>query len=218
MDDKIIIQKAIEEIENKNWGVTEQLLQIHQVVYENGIPKALTLHHHSNKDAATVYFQIKDERFYLAIYLDTKPHVDIRGVATQPYHSIYFSASSDDLDFDQLCALTILGPAEGWSKGDKKRHGNTIHSHSKFMFEAHPGPYDFDTKLNLLLDALETDKQGVQRMINIADGYIQVATVFHNGNTMLGGHHLSRSAISRLARLNLEIDFDEYAEGNSFVS
>ena len=218
MDDKMIIQKAIEEIENKNWGVTEQLLQIHQVVYEHGIPKALRVHHNSLKDAATVYFQIKGEKFYLAIYLDTKPDVAIRGVGTQPYHSIYFSAGSDDLDFEQLCALTTLMPAEGWSRGDKKRYGDATHLHSQFMFEPHPGPYDFETKLDLLLDILETDREGVERMIHAANACIQVATVFHNGNTMLGGHHLTRSAISRLAQLNLEVDFDEYAEGNFFIS
>ena len=42
--------------------------------------------------------------------------------------------------------------------------------------------------------------------------YIQVATVFHNGNTMLGGHHPDKDIIKRLAALNLELDFDLYAE------
>jgi hypothetical protein len=33
---------------------------------------------------------------------------------------------------------------------------------------------------------------------------------------MLGGHHLDKDIIKRLAALNLELDFDLYAEGNFF--
>lgn len=44
----------------------------------------------------------------------------------------------------------------------------------------------------------------------------QVASSFHNGNTMLGGHHLDKDIIKRMAALNLEIDFDLYADGNKF--
>ncbi|MBS1586409.1 MAG: DUF4279 domain-containing protein [Bacteroidetes bacterium] len=217
MHDELVIQKAVEEIVTREFGTTEQILTIHEVIYENGKPKVLRVNVDYDKNEAVVYFQIKDEKFYLAVYLDTKPDIAVRWVGMQAYHSVYFSASSDEMSYEQLCRLTTLVPTDGWNKGDMKKSGNVAYRVSKLMFEPDLGPNAFETKISRLLDLLETDKQGIAQLANLANGYIQVATVFHNGNTMLGGHHLDKSTISRLAKLNLEIDFDEYAEGNSFM-
>ena len=48
----------------------------------------------------------------------------------------------------------------------------------------------------------------------MANSRIQVASVFHNRNTMLGGFHLDKHLLRRMNALNLEIDFYFYAEGS----
>lgn len=218
---KQLIQKAIKiaikEVTKREWARTEQLLKIHELVYENDKPKVLRVITKDDKNTAVVYFQIKDQRFYLAIYFDTKPKIAIRWIGTQPYHCVYFSASSNEMSYEEICKLTILAPTGGWNKGDKKKYVEATHKYTRVTFEPDPGPNEFETKMRGLLDFLETDVQGVANLVDKAEGYIQVATIFHNGNTMLGGHHLEKSTIARLAKLNLEIDFDEYAEGKFYI-
>ncbi len=84
------------------------------------------------------------------------------------------------------------------------------------MFEPTPGPDEFEDKLKKLLDFLETDKVGVKNLVKKAEGYIQVAMEFHNGNSMLGGAGISKESIKRMAALNLEINFDLYVSGKTY--
>ena len=73
MSDDKIIQKAIEEIESKTWGVTQQFLDIHQVVYLGTKPKVERVDLDKGDGTAIVYFPVKEERFYLAIHIETRP-------------------------------------------------------------------------------------------------------------------------------------------------
>ncbi|MDO1450160.1 DUF4279 domain-containing protein [Rhodocytophaga aerolata] len=216
MTDSRIIQTAIEKIEHRRLGSTQQLLDIHDVVYEKNQPKVLRVDKDSFDGSAIVYFPILNEKFFLAVYLDTKPGIRVRDVSTEAYHTVFFSAISNTLTFEQLSSLTKLIPSKGWSKGDVANSGKSVHRNSGFHFEPNPEPDAFEDKLNKLLDALEQDKKGVLALANQADILIQVGSVFHNGNTMLGGHYLTKENVKRMAALALSIDFDLYAEGNFF--
>ena len=79
-----------------------------------------------------------------------------------------------------------------------------------------PEPDEFENKLCKLLDFLEKDIDGIRRLADAAHGQIQAASIFHNGNTMLGGFHLDKHLLGRLNALRIEIDFDLYAEGRFF--
>ena len=216
MTDTLIIEKAINEILLKEFGTTEQLLEIHEVVYEKDKPKVLRVDKESDDSSAIVYFPIKDQKFYLAVWLDTNPEISVRGVGTENYNSVYLKVTSDDLSFQELSALTKLQATSGWSKGDTRKSRKSVYNYSALHFEPNPEPDEFEDKLKKLLDFFDQDSEGVTKLIEMADAQIQVATIFHNGNTMLGGHHLNKSIIRRLASYNLEIDFDLYAEGNFY--
>ena len=216
MTDTLIIEKAINEILLKEFGTTEQLLEIHEVVYEKDKPKVLRVDKESDDSSAIVYFPIKDQKFYLAVWLDTDPEISVRGVGTENYNSVYLKVTSDDLSFQELSALTKLQATSGWSKGDTRKSRKSVYNYSALHFEPNPEPDEFEDKLKKLLDFFDQDSEGVTKLIEMADAQIQVATIFHNGNTMLGGHHLNKSIIRRLASYNLEIDFDLYAEGNFY--
>jgi hypothetical protein len=212
----MIVEKAIEEIQNKTYGSTEQILNVHEVVYVNNKPEVLRVDTEGNDGTVVVYFPIKDERFYLAIYLETEPDIAVKSVGTENYNSVYLRATSGDMNFEQLSKLTRLDSTRGWSKGDQRRSNSTFYNFSAICFEPNPEPDTFEDKLRKLLDFLEEDKDGILKLAHKANGYIQVVTAFYNGNTMLGGHHLDKDIIKRLSSLNLEIDFDLYAEGNFF--
>ena len=216
MNNTLLIEKATEEIEAKNLGATRQFLAVHQVVYIDGRPKVARVDTEKENGTVIVYFSVVDELFYLAVYLDTMPFVSVRHVDTQPYHTVCFKATSGELNYLELSNLTTLSPTGGWNIGEKKKFGNAYHKFSALEFEPNPGADEFDDKIKKPLTFLEQDKDGVKRLVEKAGGYIQVTTSFHNGNTMLGGHHLNIETVSRLASMNLAVDFDIYADGNLF--
>jgi hypothetical protein len=210
-----IIEKAFSEIENKHFAVTEQYLEIHELVFEGNKPKYDRIDTESGDGTAIVYFPIKGEKFFLAIYLDTFPNLEVRAVGTEPYNSVCFVASSESLDLKELSELTTLKHSSGKNKGDKRGQSG-VWSYSSISFEPNPEPDEFEDKLKKLLNYLEQDKEGITNLIEQGKGYIKVAIEFHNGNKMLGGPHLDLESIKRLGELNLEIDFDLYVGGNSF--
>jgi Domain of unknown function (DUF4279) len=217
MSDDQIIQKAIDEIEQKTWGVTQQFLDIHQVVYMGNKPKIERVDLDKSDGTATVYFQIKDEKFYLAIYVSTGSDSVVTGIYIEPYISVCFSAVSETIELETLSKMTTLVPTSVWRKGDAKQGGgNLLHKNNQIRFEPNPGPDEFEDKISKLLDLLETDKSGVKELVKKAGGYIQVAMEFHSGNTMLGGPKITKETMKRMAALNLEIDFDIYVGGKSY--
>lgn len=210
-----IIEKAIEEVETKTHGVTEQFLDVHKVVYADNRPKIARVDT-DKEDEAIVYFNVEGEKFFLAVYVDLKPIVSVRWTNTEPYHSVYFRASSDVLSLKELAQMTTLTSTRGRNKGDKKKpDGGTVEwKQSTIDFEPNPEADEFEDKLTKLLDYLEQDITGVANLVNKAGGYIQVYSSFHNANTMIGGHHINKDHIKRMGKLNLEIDFDISADGN----
>jgi len=216
MTDNPYIQKAIEELETQSFGVTEQFLKIHEVEYEDGVPKVLRVDQERGDGTVIIYFAVKGEKFYLAVYLDTQPHIAVRWVETESYYSVYCRATSESLSYEELVALIKLKPTGGWNKGDQRNNGRTVHIFSAIEFEPNPEPDEFDDKLRKLLDFLEQDQDGVRALVNKASGYIQVAITYHNGNSMIGGPHIDRETLKRMAALNLAIEFDQYISGNSF--
>jgi hypothetical protein len=219
MTDSLIIEKAIEEVETKAFAVTEQFLKIHKIVYADNKPSIARVDT-DKEDEAIVYFNVVDERFFLAIAVGIKPNVSVGWVNTEPFHSVYFRASSDNLSLVELSQLTKLKSTRGRNKGDKKRPENgtdIFWKQSTIDFEPNPEADQFEDKLNKLLDYLEQDKKGVEQLVNNAGGHIQVYSSFHNGNTMVGGHHIDKEQIKRMSNLSLAIDFDISADGNFFV-
>jgi len=219
MTDSLIIEKAIEEVETKAFAVTEQFLKIRKIVYADNKPSIARVDT-DKEDEAIVYFNVVDERFFLAIAVGIKPNVSVGWVNTEPFHSVYFRASSDNLSLVELSQLTKLKSTGGRNKGDKKRPENgtdIFWKQSTIDFEPNPEADQFEDKLNKLLDYLEQDKKGVEQLVNNAGGHIQVYSSFHNGNTMVGGHHIDKEQIKRMSNLSLAIDFDISADGNFFV-
>jgi hypothetical protein len=218
MADTLIIEKAIEEVETKTLGVTEQFLAIHKLVYIDNKPKVARVDI-DKVDEAIVYFNIEDEKFFLAVYVDLKPNVSVRWTNTEPYHSVYFRASSEILSLNGLSALTVLTITKGRNKGDQKNpdSGKIVWKESSIFIEPNPEADEFEDKLTKLLDYLERDNAGIEQLVSNANGHIQVYSSFHNGNKLIGGHHLDKGHIKRLGKLNLEIDFDISANGNFFT-
>jgi len=215
MNEAELLAVAAEEIENPTFGVVTQFLEVHEIAYKNGKPEVAGIKTDALENMATVYFSVKGERFYFAVYLNTKPEIAVRFAGTEDFCQVYFSAYSEALTLQELSSLTSLAPTESYDKGDKLTR-SLLAAGSSIEFQPNPEPGAFASKIKNLLDFLEQDEKGIRRLASEASGGIAVHTIFHNGTNMLGGFHLDKSDIQRLATLNLEIDFDLYVSGKLF--
>lgn len=212
----LVIQAAIKELQTPTSGVTEQYLEIYDIVRVNGVPQVARVDMEGNEDIAIVYLPIKGESFYLAIYVNTQPQIAIRNVGTENNNKVYFRAASETLSYSELTTLTRLKASEGWSNGDYKKNGKARYTYSCAKFEPNPEPDAFEDKLGKLLDYLEQDIEGVTKLVDQADAYIQVDVDIHNGNGLIGGPYISKQNIKRMSDLNLEISFSQFVTGNPF--
>lgn len=215
MTDQQAIELIEKEFKEKTLRVTEQYLEIHSPIYTDNKLKVERIDRDGKNEMIIAYLPVLAEKFYFAVYIDTKTN-KITGVGTEAYHRVYFRATSETLSADELKAMTRLTPTEFWNKGDLRKTGKSNHTFSNFKILLNPEPDEFEDKLKKLLDFLEQDKDGIKRLVDNANGYIQVAMDIHNGNGMIGGHNIDIDAIRRMNDLGLSINFDLYVGGNGF--
>jgi hypothetical protein len=214
MTDEQVITLIEKEFQEKTFGVTEQYLEIHAPIYIKNKLQVDRIDRDHDK-LIIAYLPILEERFYFTIYIDGDSGKLIN-IGTEPYHRVYFFATSENLSETELKAMCSLSVYESWNKGDLKKNGRSTHKFSALKIMPNTEPDEFEDKLDKLLTCLETDKKGVSELVEKAEGYIQVAMDIHNGNGMIGGPNISKESIVRMCNLGLSINFDLYVGGNSF--
>lgn len=219
MNDDQIIEIVEKEFRDKFLGVTQQYLEIHNPIYENGKLKIDRIDRERKNGIVSVYVPVQNEKFHFVVWVDSSAHdlEIINTITTEPLNRVYFRATSEELSIAQLKSLTKLTPTESWGKGDVMKSGKANYKFSALSFLPNPEPDEFENKLKKLLDYLETDKDGVKCLVDQANGIIQVTMDFHNGNGMIGGPSINKESIKRLGNLNLSIDFDLYVSGAKFL-
>jgi len=215
MTDEQITARIEQEFKAKTFGVTEQYLEIHQPVYHNNQLQIARIDRERSDKLIIAYLPILNEKFYFAIYIDGSSGI-ITNIGTEPYHRVYFLATSEKLTAAELKAMTSLAISASWNNGDLKPNGKSTYRFSAVKIMPNTEPDEFEDKLNNLLTYLEQDKIGITELVTKANGYIQVAMDIHNGNGLIGGPCLDQKSISRMSGLGLSIDFDLQVGGESF--
>jgi hypothetical protein len=215
MTDDQIIELIEKEFNEKTLGVTEQYLEIHSPIYVDDKLKIERIDRESKDDYIIAYLPVVEERFYFEVYINTLSN-EITGVGTEPFHKVYFRATSETLSADQLKEMTRLTATDFWNKGDLRKNTKSTHKFSNISILPNPEPDAFEDKLKKLLSYLEQDKDGIKQLVDNANGYIQVGMDIHNGNGMIGGPNTDTDDIKRMNNLGLSINFDMYVGGNSF--
>ncbi len=210
-----ILHLVDNELKAPTHALIGQHLALHQPVFENGLPIIAKFVHNEPTHEIIAYLPVAQHHFYFVVIIDDAVR-NVIGFYIEPGHRIYLRATSEELDFQTLTSLTKLEPQSGWSKGDQMANGKSSYSFSGLKIELDPEPDTFENKLGKLLDLLESDRVGIQALSAKADVSIQVASYYHVGNQMLGGHFMNPQTIQRLSSLGLGIDFDIYVEGNAF--
>ena len=200
---------------NKEWGFTEQILEIHSPTYQDG--KFIIDNIIDDNDEKKVYIPIIDEHFYLTFYIHSK-NKEITGISIEPGVSIYFKAVSERYNNTYLREMTHLEITQSWNKDDQRKSKVGSYDFSCIMIESDKKPDSFERKLDVLLSELLKDLAGIRKLSEMAETTLQAVIHFHNGNGMTGGPHLSEDHIKKLAQLNLSLDFDFYISGKQYIS
>lgn len=209
-----LIKKAISEIKNPTFTITEELLEVLNVEKENGNLKVERVDLESFDETNVVYFPVENEPFFIAVSF-LKEDNEIISVGTENGNQIYFTATSEDLTFEQLAEVTILSEITGWSLNDDWEFGNRKlkYDYSCLSFEPiKSNAYELETKLKLVLTELEKDLDGIRKLTKIANAIISI----HHRQYMDGnkGINLDIDTINRLSKLNVGINIDQYVCGN----
>ena len=215
MTDEQIVDIVSKELRDKTHGVTEQYLAIHQPVFKDNRLVVSRIDRVTHKESITIYFPVDGEKFYFTATVGKDDH-KFWSLNTEPWHRVYFTGTSDTKTLTDLVALTKLKHTDGFSNGDLRPNGKSKYNFSRISFLPNPEPDTFENKLRHLLDFLETDKDGVKKLADIANGYISVAMDIHDANGMIGGPHIDKESVRRMSDLNLSIDFDLYLSGHPF--
>lgn len=211
MTSEEIKQVIAQELVVPTWEVTKQFLAIQRIARQMGEAGILRITE-TKPGHVTVYLAVEDTRFYLAFSIDTTA-AKITAVYTEAFHDVWLRATSEELTAAQILQLTTLVPVRQYTKGETKR-GSAHHTHSAVEFQPPHEPDTFENQLGKLLTLLEQDAEGIRALAAETECIIRVASYFHIGNTMLGGHFLDARMLKRISALNLALDFDLYVEGN----
>jgi hypothetical protein len=92
MTDEQVKNLIRDELINKTLGVTEQYLEIHEVVYDAGELKIDRIDREDEKGLIIAYLPIKDEYFSLAVYIDGNENI-IQNIGTESRNKVLLRAT-----------------------------------------------------------------------------------------------------------------------------
>ena len=213
MTENKIIKLINEEIKNPNHGVTEQFLEVHNLVFNNKVLQIERIDWNLSDNLIAVYMPVENEKFFYFTIIE-KNTKKVGGISSIPHHKVYLHSTSKELSVTELKSFTKLVPTRSWDKNDFRPSGKSKFGFSAISFLPNPEPDFFENKLNKLLNYLESDKEGITNLVDNSDSYISVVSYYHNYNEMPGGPTIDKQAIQRIGKLNLEISFDQYMVGN----
>lgn len=210
--DKEYIRIATQELLHPQSEVTKQYLAVMEVEISKGVPKLARINYKDSNNAVQVYFHIKNERFFIAINLSSKPEVKVKSVWIESGHRVYLTATSEELTYQELTNLVSLYPLSGWSQNDLMKNNMRKYEFSRVYFEPNKNEaYELEEKLFSLLEELEKHRKEVIELSKQANTYISVCKYqYISANA---GIHLDTEIINKLQKLNLELDIDTYIVG-----
>lgn len=217
LDLQAYIDKAIEEILKPTLESSKEYLEVYKVEIENGMPRIARVDLTFSLNLVAVFFPIINERFFIELHLTKVPEIKVDSVNIQNAHRVYFTATSKVKSFLELSSHINQLPVKGWSVGERENFKGKDHDHSRIIYEPIENEaYGLNEKLELLLNDLEKNYQGILELTQNSNAYISVCK-YQNLATN-AGIKLDIELIKRLGKLNLGLDMDIYIVGKELYS
>ena len=208
-----VVRIARKELLEPEFAVTEQYLEVMELELADGLPVVARIEPPDQDGIAVVYFSIQEEDFFIAVSVKTAQQMPGVGfVWVESGHRVYLMVTSSKLNYAELSETLGLPHLSGWSKGEITRSGNSAYQSTCVHYEPITSlAYSLEDKLEKLLVDLESKKSLSAALAEQERAVICVCKYqYISGNA---GISFSPGVISRLSRLNLEVDIDTYISG-----
>ncbi len=214
MDDEKVLVAARQELLNPSLEVTKQYLGVMEVGLECELPRVARVDLCHEKDLVTVYFYIKNERFFIAVSLSKIGSV--KGVWVESGHRVYLTATSKKLSFLELSKLFPVKGLTGWSKGELRKSGKSKHQFTRVSYEPNLNEaYSLEEKLIELLTSLKGNVKNILELGSYSNACISVCrNQYISANA---GILLDIDTIRLLNAMNLKLEIDTYISGSEIV-
>lgn len=190
---------AIAEILFPSFAITKQVLDRYSIPFHEGKPIISRIDTDSGDGCAIVYFNIENELFYLTVYIDTSPLVQIRSVEIEAGSKVYLWIEKPPNTAKMSLPFT---PTRISTKG----------------FEFGPWKDDPDSpndKIKKLLALIYPEKERIKALAG--ETYICLNIAYYGYRGQMWGVHLDRDLITQLADLSIDLDLDLYARGDELA-
>jgi hypothetical protein len=162
------------------------------------------------------YYKIENGNYFYCIGIDiNEKNIARVFMVNGTYCQLY--VYSDDITLEEMARLTKLKYSTGGTKGQKTSCGGGFYSASwvEYQFTENTS-YELEESLNMLLDELEKDKEGIKGLAKRANAHIDIVKCqYISANA---GITIDNKAIKRLDEFGLKISIDMHIEGERFIS
>ncbi|MEM9007581.1 MAG: DUF4279 domain-containing protein [Cyanobacteria bacterium P01_F01_bin.86] len=208
-------QLAISEVLNPTLGVTEQVLAVHKLAIQDGNPLILLVDRDSEPGAYHIYFKIEDEPYYFVVVIREEGGKLVASAAyIEAGVRVYLLISSTTLHPNAITERVKLNPTRQGLLGEvsQPRVPNVTFKENRWYFEPQKGVSgSLKNKLNFLLDRLEPAQLMIADLQDECEICICICYAGYRG--WMGGWHIDKATLLRIAALGAEVDLDLYAYG-----
>ncbi|MEI6222681.1 MAG: DUF4279 domain-containing protein [bacterium] len=208
---KSLIQIAVDEVIQQNFRTTQQYLKVHSLVKTNEIPQISRIDTDKNDGTVIVYFSLVNYDYYLSVWINTTPKLEIRSVSIEAGNQVYLSVTSEGATLQEILNTTTIKPTKKWNNGDTivgKRKYRT----SGIIFEPFPEKADeLEDKVEKLIKELYPHKNELTKLSEISELCIKIKYLGYKNE--MWGWHINNETLTKISELSSSIDFDIYAKG-----
>ncbi len=207
------IAVARAEVLSPRMASTEQLLEVHQIAMQEGVPIVARAVAREAGVFFTIYFPIENQPYFLVIFVEPDPSglvaysADIEAAVY-----VYFMVNSDTLPPETITERLGLTPTTMRRKGDIYPPSKRSYPVHVWEIEAlHDVPGDVEEKVDALLQALEPAQQQIAQLATECECWIQIN--YWGYQEMMSGWVLEASLLRRLSALGVALGYYMYAVG-----
>lgn len=209
--EQVGVQLALAELTKPTTAITQQFLDVHSVLSEDGTPSVADVI--ATEDGFDVYFNVQDESYYLVfIVLRDGERLFVNGCRAQAACKVYLKITSDTLRASDITERTGLTPTKSWDKDDPRQYGPITYDFTGWFFDPFGyAPGEFEEKLTHLLDVTEHAAPRIRAVAG--ECYVAVAAAYFGYKDQMWGVSFGPRDAQRLAALGASFDVDLYASG-----
>jgi hypothetical protein len=211
----LAVSVAIEEVLHPTWGVTQQVLAVHQIAIRDGQPSILRVDTETEPGTYFIYFEIVDEPYYFVIIVSEKDKIlSVSGVYIEAEVKVELSISGTILHPDVITERLKLNPTRKCVLGESIRPQTPnikFKTHSWYFEPQQDIPGELENKLQFLLTQLDPIQAEIANLQDSCD--ITICICYNGYQSSMGGWHIDKEILQKIVALGAEVDFDLYAYG-----